>query len=281
MTVLRVEHLTAYAYADRVELAWHMVHLRPRQLPWQTVRQFRLITEPVPDTVHWGTDAFGNPVAWLFMTHAHSSLDVTTEAVVEVTARPIPTVAATPAWEDVAAAALQPESAREVAEFSLGSPMAPALAEAAAYVGESFAPGRPILEGLIEVTSRIHRDFRFDAAATTVSTPVARVLQLRAGGVPGFRASDDRGAAGAGAAGAVCVGLSADAAAAGAGADAGGGRVACPGCRAGWGRCTGGSTWTRRTTWWCRTGTCGSGGGGTMPMSARSAGCCWAGGGTR
>ena len=116
------------------------------------------------------------------MTHAHSSLDVTTEAVVEVTARPIPTVAATPAWEDVAAAALQPESAREVAEFSLGSPMAPALAEAAAYVGESFAPGRPILEGLIEVTSRIHRDFRFDAAARRrCRTPVARVLQLRAG----------------------------------------------------------------------------------------------------
>ncbi len=181
MTTLRVEHVTRYTYADRVELASHLVHLRPRTLPWQTVRHFALRADPAPDRVRWGTDCFGNMVGWLFLERAHAALEVTTEAVVEVTARPLPAPADTPAWEHVASLAQRPEAARAVAEFTFGSPMAPAEPDAAAYAGPSFPPGRPILAALLELMGRIQRDFRFDPGVTTVSTPVARVLQLRAG----------------------------------------------------------------------------------------------------
>ena len=37
------------------------------------------------------------------------------------------------------------------------------------------------MAGLLELMARFRAEFRFDAAATTVSTPVERVLQLRAG----------------------------------------------------------------------------------------------------
>ena len=44
----RVQHTTRYAYGTPVELAAHMVHLRPRPRPWQTVISERITTDPMP-----------------------------------------------------------------------------------------------------------------------------------------------------------------------------------------------------------------------------------------
>ncbi len=176
---LRVEHVTAYHYANRVELAAHVVHLRPRSLPWQTVRQFALAVDPAPDLVRWGTDHFGNDVAWLFMDQAHDFLRIAARGLVTVEARPAPEW--TPAWEHVAEQVQQPDAAREVAEFAFASPRTPLDPAARAYAASSFPPGRAIMPGLVELMGRIRRDFRFDPEATTVSTPVARVMQGRAG----------------------------------------------------------------------------------------------------
>jgi transglutaminase-like putative cysteine protease len=181
MTILRVEHVTEYEYASRVELAAHMLHLRPRDLPWQTVLHHSLQADPAADQIRWGADHFGNTVAWLFLDHAHGALRVRSEAVVAVEKRVVPRAADTLAWEHVASLAQHPAHGRVVAEFAFGSAMAPAEPEALAYAASSFPPGRPVLAGLLDLMGRIRREFRFDAEVTTVSTPVQRVLQLRAG----------------------------------------------------------------------------------------------------
>jgi transglutaminase-like putative cysteine protease len=49
------------------------------------------------------------------------------------------------------------------------------------YAAPSFAPGRPLTEALLDLTSRIHRDFRFDSKATTVRTTPEEVLRSRRG----------------------------------------------------------------------------------------------------
>jgi len=49
------------------------------------------------------------------------------------------------------------------------------------YAEPSLQPERPWAEALLELTHRIHEDFQFDASATTVSTSVDEVLQLRRG----------------------------------------------------------------------------------------------------
>ncbi len=77
--------------------------------------------------------------------------------------------------------AQRPAAAREAAEFAFASPLAPSLPEAGAWAAASFPPARPILAGLLDLTARIGRDFRFQPGITAVSTPVERVLQLRAG----------------------------------------------------------------------------------------------------
>jgi transglutaminase-like putative cysteine protease len=159
-----------------------MLHLRPRELPWQRVHTFHLDTSPPEARVSEGQDHFGNPVARLFIERTHAAFSVTSEAIVEVDPQPSPPdPLGTPAWERVAALAQRAEAALDVAEFAFGSDMAPALPEAGAWAAESFQPGRPILVCLVDLMGRIAREFRFQPGLTTVSTPVGRVLKLRAG----------------------------------------------------------------------------------------------------
>ncbi len=179
--IFHVLHVTAYRYTRRVELAAHMLHLRPRTLPWQTVCSFTLRTSARQSRMTESHDHFGNPVSWLFLDTAHTALDVTIDAKVDVRPRATPEPRATPAWEHVAASAQHRQAARDVAEFAFGSPMAPAIEPAREWAIGSFPPGRPVLVGLLDLMARLARDFRFQPGVTTVSTSVSRVLQLRAG----------------------------------------------------------------------------------------------------
>ena len=186
--ILHVRHVTEYDYAKRVELAAHMLHLRPRSLPWQTVRSFSLAAtaassdgSAAPGRLSEAHDHHGNPVGWLFVDSAHTSLHLATEAVVEVRARAAPDPLATPSWEYVAAKAQESSAARDAAEFTFGSDMAPVIGPAEDWAAPSFPPGRPVLAGLLDLMRRLARDFRFQTGVTTVSTSVSRVLQLRAG----------------------------------------------------------------------------------------------------
>lgn len=174
---LRVRHVTAYEYEDPVELAAHMVHLRPRTLPFQAVRSYALDVQPRPERVVEGQDHFGNPIAWVFLSGAHGELRVSTDSAVDVSPRPAPDPSATPAWEHVAGQA----PASEAAEFVFPSPRVPLLPAAGEWAAPSFPPGRPVLDGLLDLMHRIADGFRFDPEVTTVSTTVAKVLELRAG----------------------------------------------------------------------------------------------------
>lgn len=180
--IYRVRHSTRYAYGSPVELAAHLLHLRPRPTTWQRVISERLVADPAPARRRDGLDHFGNPVTWLFLDTPHPAFEVTGEAVVEVRFPDPPPAAATPAWEEVARAAAQGgPGAWEAAEFALGSPMAPAQAAAGAYARESFPPARPVLAALLDLNARIARDFAFRPGVTAVSTPVERVLATREG----------------------------------------------------------------------------------------------------
>jgi transglutaminase-like putative cysteine protease len=178
----RVTHTTSYRYADPVDLASHMLHLKPRALAHQRVLSAALSAEPAPSRVVDGTDHFGNGVAWMFLDLPHERFEVTTEARIDVAFPRPPDAAATLPWEEVRQSAQRGGSgAWEAAEFSFHSPMAPPDAGATAYAEASFPPGRPVLEGLLELNRRIRREFTFKSGVTTLYTPVSRILAQRAG----------------------------------------------------------------------------------------------------
>ncbi|MGG5822830.1 transglutaminase family protein [Falsiroseomonas sp. HW251] len=180
MTRYALRHVTTYRYATPVDLAQHMLHLSPRAVPGQAVESFALTVSPGTAHRSEGEDHFGNGVTWLSVETPHVALEVVLDAVVRVGFPAPPAAGDTPSWEAVRDA-VDGIAGVEAAEFALPSPLAPADRGAGAYAAQSFARGRPVLAGLLELTARMKRDFVFKPGVTTISTPVSQVLATRAG----------------------------------------------------------------------------------------------------
>lgn len=177
----RIEHTTAYSYANPVELASHMIHLIPRELPYQQVLDCALTAEPVAARRTEATDHFGNRVNWLFMDVPHERFAITLRAEVDVGFPPPPDPAATPPWETLATTRDGGAQSWQAAEFVFQSPMVAADLDVATYVARSFPAERPVLAGIVDLLGRIQSDFRFQAGVTTIATPVGKVLAQKAG----------------------------------------------------------------------------------------------------
>jgi transglutaminase-like putative cysteine protease len=180
--IYAVRHVTSYTYGSAVDLGAHLLHVRPRVLPWQRVLAASLTAVPEPARTIFGQDSFGNDIAWMFLDKPHPAFEVTLNARVDVAAAGPPPAAETPSWREVARCAFAGgPGAYEAAEFLFESPMVTAVAEARDYAEKSFADERPILEALLDLNARIKRDFTFRAGVTTVDTTFRQVLAQRAG----------------------------------------------------------------------------------------------------
>lgn len=179
----RLRHTTSYSYSWAVDISHHMLHLALPDLPRQRVRSCTVTTNPNAGRMEDQLDHFGNRTAYLTVEESHTRFDVELRAEVEVDPVKAPDVNATPGWEsirDMLAGDGFPEPSGE-SEFVHDSPLALPSDEALAYALQSFAPGRPVLAAARELTERIFKDFRYDPTATEIFTPVAAVMQKRAG----------------------------------------------------------------------------------------------------
>jgi transglutaminase-like putative cysteine protease len=180
--IYTVRHETRYVYGRPVDLGAHILHLRPRALPWQKILSTTLTASPPPARTLHGSDSFGNDITWMFLDKPHPTFNVTVEASVDVAAPPPPPPAETPSWREVSERAFAGgQDAYQAAEFLFESPAVTDVAEARDYAKKSFAAERPILEALLDLNARIKRDFKFRAGVTTVSTTFRQVLAQRAG----------------------------------------------------------------------------------------------------
>jgi transglutaminase-like putative cysteine protease len=179
----RLRHTTSYRYSWAVDLSHHMLHLALPDLPRQRVKSCQISTSPDAGTRQEQHDHFGNRVAYLTVAELHTRFDVELRAEVEVDPLVPPDPEVTPAWESVRDALAGdgfPVSVAE-SEFAQDSPLAQPDDAIMAYAAASFTAGRPVLAAARELTARIYKDFRYDPAATEVFTPVAAVMQKRAG----------------------------------------------------------------------------------------------------
>jgi transglutaminase-like putative cysteine protease len=178
-----ITHTTTYDYRSPVTVAHHLLRLTPRRLRRQLRLAHELELDPAPAARHGHTDYFGNETAFVIFEGAHRQLRITARSRVAVGAAFIPDAAETPAWESVRNLCRTDLSAHvlEAGEFAFGSPLVPLDAPFTDYARESFLAGRGILDAVLDLTGRIHRDFTFDPTATTVATPLARMLEQRRG----------------------------------------------------------------------------------------------------
>jgi len=180
----RVTHRTEYRYESDVVPSYSQLHLVPRELAGQTVLSSSVKIEPRPEYFREGIDYFGNRVAYAAIQEPHRRLAVTADSVVEIADRPNgPSLLGERPWELVREE-LQTSSLGDrldAAQFALDSPLVRSSAQFADYALDSFTPGRPLLDAVSELSSRIHGDFTYKPGATTVNTPVAEVFAKRKG----------------------------------------------------------------------------------------------------
>ena len=178
-----VDHETRYAYRVPVSQSWQLAHLTPRTLPWQRLISHELRIEPAVDERRDERDAYGNGVTHFAVHGPHPLLRVRMIAEVEVDERPLARVGDPQSWEAVGAALRADPGQDNLAPARMReqSALVPWSESARAYSMPSFQEGRDWLQAVTGLMNRIHADFEFDAEATTVTTQVDEVLELRKG----------------------------------------------------------------------------------------------------
>lgn len=179
----RIVHRTEYRYASPVSQCHNLAHLRPRNLAVQQCLGHRLEIDPLPMDLAEHVDYYGNHVSYFSIQQPHHNLTVTATSEVELTPASGAPPAADTAWDAVRArlAEAQSEAIREHRQYVLDSPLVATGAALAAYATPSFPAGRPLLEAVHDLMNRIHHEFTYDQAFSTVSTPLSEVLTSRRG----------------------------------------------------------------------------------------------------
>jgi transglutaminase-like putative cysteine protease len=180
----RIEHETRYVHQTSVSTSQHVACLRPRDLPRQRVAQSTLVVEPTPSRAARRVDYFGNAVDQFTVLGPYVELRVLGRSLVEVSpVDPAPDPSASPPWEEGRDTLLYRKGAAslEPSQYVYRSHYVSPDREFLDFARESFPPARPLLEGAVDLMHRIHGAFRFDPSATTLTTPVRRVLAERRG----------------------------------------------------------------------------------------------------
>jgi transglutaminase-like putative cysteine protease len=180
---LRVAHRTTYTYGDAVSTSHHEAHLAPRDGESQRTLAHDVAISPSPSVRRERFDFFGNRALHFSIREPHRTLEVLAVSLVELSALPPPVLAAPPAWEEVRDR-LATDRRRDVLDayaLSFDSPLVRGGPEVRDYAASSFTPGRPLLDAVRDLTTRIHADFHYDTEATEVATPVKEVLRRRRG----------------------------------------------------------------------------------------------------
>jgi transglutaminase-like putative cysteine protease len=178
-----ITHTTVYDYSEPAALGHNLLHLEPRPHPRQTMFACVLEIDPPPEVTRPHRDYFGNPVRYVAVQQPHRRLTLVARSRIDVMP-PAPVERGAPwPWEEVAASLRAGGDAaqRDAHSFVFESPYVPHDPALADYARPSFAPRRPIVDAVLELTTRIHREFRYDKRATTLATPVREVLARRAG----------------------------------------------------------------------------------------------------
>src|SRR3954452_720269 len=181
--IYRIVHRTTYKYKYPVSVGNHVACLKPRSLPRHRLTQSELEIKPSPTMISERVDYFGNHLCFFTVEEPHDELVVEARSAVVMEDTAAGTPEQSPPWEEVVRMLREDHRAATLDAYQVRfeSPRIRLSQEFAAYARQSFTEGRPMYEALLDLTARIHADFRFESKATTVRTPVEEVFQKQRG----------------------------------------------------------------------------------------------------
>jgi transglutaminase-like putative cysteine protease len=178
-----IRHVTTYTYEDPVSFARCSLRLEPASGEGQELISHGVEIRPRPSERASRRDFFGTLTDSVLIETAHRTLRIDSRSRVSVARRAASRGEQSPPWESVRDHALEATSLQPSSPvgYVFASPLVPVLGRLSAYGAESFPPGRGILAAAVELMHRIRNDFRYDAKATVVSTPLAEAFDKRHG----------------------------------------------------------------------------------------------------
>ncbi|MCB0638630.1 MAG: transglutaminase family protein [Lewinella sp.] len=180
----KITHTTEYRYQYPTTLCYNEAWMSPRSLDCQQVVRSRIKLTPAAAVLRHRQDFFGNEVAFFNVQEPHKRFTITVESEVErsAPANAVTTDHPAASWESVRdqLAVFRPDRI-EARSFTLPSPLIRPAEELAAYAAPSFPAGRSLFESVLDLSTRIYREFEYDPEFTTVTTPVLEALSARKG----------------------------------------------------------------------------------------------------
>jgi transglutaminase-like putative cysteine protease len=181
--IYKIVHRTTYKYKYPVTVGNHVACLKPRAMAHHQSAKSELRIQPRPATCTERVDFFGNILCFFTIQEPHRELVVEARSEVKLERKALPSPERVLPWEEAVKAVPNDHSPEglEAYQFGFESPRIRMRPEFAAYALQSFTPGRPMPEALLDLTARIHKDFRFDPKVTNVRTPTEEVFKKRRG----------------------------------------------------------------------------------------------------
>lgn len=179
----QIRHTTRFQYSSMVSVCHNRAHLTPHDSLGQVCHENKIHITPEPALLTQRKDYFGNLVTYFTVQEPHKELVVTGESRVEVQSQDVPDPKLTRPWESVrdGLRLSRKTESLEAIQFSFPSRYVAVTEELHQYAQTSFPPGRPVLEGVLDLTRRIHEDFEYSPLATDLATPVMDVFRMRRG----------------------------------------------------------------------------------------------------
>lgn len=180
----RVTHTTVYHYNEDIGRCYNLASVIPRDTDRQTCVSNHLKVSPIPAHANKREDYFGNIAYYFAIQKRHTELSITAESELVVSEKNDEAAlvfslscgeAKKRLWSDDDAETLLSR------EYLLDSPMIKVTDELRSYAEALFAPERPLLLAVRELTAKIFTEFRYDPGSTSVATPLAQVQKHRRG----------------------------------------------------------------------------------------------------
>ncbi|EHQ24521.1 transglutaminase family protein [Mucilaginibacter paludis] len=179
----RITHITRYEYQLPASLCHNVVYQVPVNHSFQQVERVNYQIDPQPHYLVTREDFFNNKFIYFSVEEFHRKLSVEIVSEVNIT-EPVWMHAApkdTPAWESVVKWLQSTEADIDIRQFCLESAHVVLIPGIKDYALKSFTPGRPIMEAMLDLTSRIFNDFDFTPGFTDISTQLEYVFLNRKG----------------------------------------------------------------------------------------------------
>ncbi|WP_447968496.1 transglutaminase family protein [Nitrospira sp. M1] len=183
IVMYQVSHKTTFTYTQPVAISHHILRLLPRVHPRQQTLRSTVLVEPAPSVHSEGVDFYGNPMMYLTIQEPHTQLVVSASSRIDVHLAECMSLETSRPWDQVVSdlQTLHEPAIQEAQQFLYNSPYVISNDATYDYVQQCFPPGRPMLAGVMELTSQIYHEFRYEGGVTDVSTPVDEVLEKKRG----------------------------------------------------------------------------------------------------